>query len=59
MSSTDSNDVIKSDKNKMAGSVNKLGVQGTLLFLDQLLVAAGGCFKYGIYGYSSLNNIKN
>src|SRR5919198_2356664 len=42
MSSTDSNDVIKSDKNKMAESVNKLGVQGTLLFLDQLLVAAGG-----------------
>ena len=38
--STDSDDIIESHK-KIA-SVNEFGSQGTLLFLDQLLVALGG-----------------
>src|SRR5918912_817252 len=38
--STDSDDIIESRK-KIA-SANEFGTQGTLLFLDQLLVALGG-----------------
>lgn len=38
--SIDSDDVI--EPQKKIGSINKFGIQGTLLFLDQLLVAVGG-----------------
>jgi O-antigen/teichoic acid export membrane protein len=38
--SKDSHDVIEPEKK--IGSINKFGIQGTLLFLDQLLVAVGG-----------------
>ena len=38
--SIDSHDVI--EPQKKIGSINKFGIQGTLLFLDQLLVAVGG-----------------
>jgi len=41
--STDSNDFIDSEKIDL---VNKFGSQGTLLFLDQLLVALGGWFYW-------------
>ncbi|HEY6883458.1 MAG TPA: hypothetical protein VI278_05415, partial [Nitrososphaeraceae archaeon] len=42
--STDSHDVI--DSHKKIDSENKFGSQGTLLFLDQLLVALGGWFYW-------------